>query len=248
MKDMLKKELLLAIEQQCIQTKQQLWFHNILENNMDELIDKIVYVSMGKYIHFFQNNDSPMDHSKYLEYVRSLRVYLRQTFMGQDSSITPENIFQLHGNMLAPFDKTDEDTIKSWKLREEMRNVELIDEHGKLCARDMFISHRKVKTLFMQELHLYNTQIAEMPLQSIIRLFQVNLSKIHPFFNGNGRLFSMLLDVLLIKHHYLPLFLLQDKTAYNRITDRYMIDKNFLRLEIGFLNLVLEKYRDYHIQ
>ncbi len=109
-----------------------------------------------------------------------------------------------------------------------------LDEKGNPTHLDYFVSHNKVPKLFTESYHVFSRGIEASPFHTIIHFCLVNLSKIHPFMNANGRTFNIIRDVLLIRHGFLPIFLLQDKSGYDTLVKIYMHDKNFERFKQNF--------------
>ena len=244
---MRKDKILKLIEKQNLETQKLLWFDNILKNQKKELIYKVLDTWLEKYKYLFKINEKEIDYNKYLKYIEKNYNYLNKTFL-KEEYIKKEYIFWLHKLIFEIFPNDSEDKIKSWKLRNEIRTIENFDDKWKLLQRDIFISSNKVEKYFFEEIENFNKNIKNNPFETIVHFFQWNLSKIHPFFNWNWRIFFILLDILLIKYNYLPLFIRQDKEKYELITSQYMIDKNFKKLELNFYNLILEKYKNYHIK
>lgn len=244
---MQKEKLIADVIKRCEDTKEKLNFDFVLKNQKKELINKIVDVWVEKYKYLFKINEKEINYDNYLKYINELSEYLTIHFFDKNN-IESDDILWFHKLIFSIFPDDSIDKIKSWELRYEMRNVENFDENWKLIRRNMFISKNKVETYFQDELNNYNKNIESNQLEIIIHFFQWNLSKIHPFFNWNWRIFFILLDVLLLKYNFLPLFLRQDKDEYEKITQAYMISKNFKKFELDFLELIYKKYKNYHIK
>lgn len=241
---MKKNELIEKIIEANKITQKQLNFWVILKNQKNDLVNKIVDVWVEKYKNKFKINSKEIDYQKYLKYVNNISEYLNKNIL-EKKNLTNDIILWLNKII---FEQFQDENLKIWKLRKEIRTIENFDKNWKLIQRDMFISPNKVEKYFLDELNNFNNEINKNTFETIIHLFQYNLSKIHPFYNWNGRVFFILLDILLLKYNYLPLFIRQDKNKYEDITRQYMIDKNFKKLEIAFLELILEKYKNYKIK
>lgn len=227
--------------------KKELKFEKILTDNKKDLIMKVVDVWVEKYKYIFKKNDTEIYYEKYVEYLRVLSDFIIENFLNK-KELDKKDLLSFHKLIFSILPKDNTDRLKSWQLRNEFRFVTDANQNTNLQYLDVFIDYKKVEKEFIIELNNFNTFVNYKELDAITHFFQQNISKIHPFYNWNGRFFFILLDVLLIKYDYLPLFIRQDKQKYIEITRKYMINKNFEELRTCFFQLILEKYKQYHIK
>lgn len=240
-------ELIQKIENQCEETKKLLWFENILGIQKNQLINKIIDVCILKYKDLFKDANWDTDSEKYLDYINMLTNSVNTLFI-EKKELELDDLLNFHKAIFSIFSTEELQEMKiqnTWKLRKEWRMAYNLDDNQKLKNRNYFISHYKVERELLLAIDNYNKA---KDLYSICLFFNKAISDIHPFENWNGRVFFILLDILLVKNWYLPLFINQDKKKYNEVIELYFVDRNFNKLIHNFLILILEKYSDYHIK
>lgn len=92
--------------------------------------------------------------------------------------------------------------------------------------------------------YFYNlNQYQEDSLEKAI-FAHAELAKIHPFFDGNGRLARLIMNYYLIKAGYVPVSIdLTHKQEYINALEDYKVNKNLLQLKELIIKLLLERYK-----
>lgn len=69
----------------------------------------------------------------------------------------------------------------------------------------------------------------------LVAYSHLQLAKIHPFLDGNGRLARLVLNYFLLKNHLLPVIILHtDKVRYHNYLEEYKVNKN-IQPFIGYI-------------
>lgn len=217
-------------------------FKEISKINTKWIILKILDINFLKY------RKEISEKVDYIEYLNFLYEKIEVLFLNTQE-IKLENILEFHRNVFSIYSNEELKEIKIkniWEIRNESRMIYNLDENGKLINRNYFVSVKKAKKQFIGSIEEYN--ISSKSIEDIAIFFQKSISKIHPFENWNWRVFFTILDLLLFKNNFLPLFINQNKKEYNQVLNKYYYDHNFKKLIINFLNFILKRYNNYQIK
>ncbi len=235
------------IETQNKKTQSLLWFEEIIKNNQKELLYKIIHVAVSKYQDLFTVNGKYSE-EKYMQYLEDIYRYTDEVFMKKEN-LKKKEILDFHALLFSSFSENELRKMKiknTGNLRKKSVIAYNLYKSHKLKNKNDFIPHSKVENTFVETINKYN--LSDKNIIDISIFFHKCISYIHPFDNGNGRVFFLLFDILLLKNDYLPCFIKQDKDRYEKVIQAYFTHKNFNKLIYNFLEFILYKYENYNIQ
>ncbi len=220
--------------------KKELELDKIKKENINWLLKKVAHDSLNRYINNFDCNWI-INEKQYFLYLDNIVDHLNILIKKEEFTI--EDLLELHKNILKPLKKVK--VKKIWKLRtrwvitrEKVYNVWLVG---------YFIPGNKVKKYTKKIFNDYKQNTNN--LEKVIILYNYLIAKIHPFNNWNGRTLSILLDTLLIKYNYFPLFLWwQNKYKRVIISENYIKDRNINKLISESYKIIIEIYSNYKIK
>jgi len=220
--------------------KDSLNFYELKNNNLDWLLKKICHDALAHYINNFTIN-GVTNEKEYFLYIDHIVDFLKILIQKNDFDI--QDLLDLHKIILTPL--IDEKVKNIWEIRTHWVITKEKIYHKWLTEN--FISEHKVKK-YMNELFLeYKNN--DNSLEKIITLYNYLIAKIHPFTNWNGRTLAILLDTLLIKHDFLPLFLWwQNKNKRVVISEDYIKHRNMNKLISDNYKVILDIYSHYQIK
>jgi fido (protein-threonine AMPylation protein) len=128
-----------------------------------------------------------------------------------------------------PWKKTD------WKIVHlTLSHPKKIDKEVKLLINDF---NNKIKKTEKDK------------IEAIVKFILINLVLIHPFDNWNWKVFWILLDVLLWKYDFFPLFVQNNtfKPKLLEILSKYSSSQNFDKLVEDFYELIIYIYFNYKV-
>jgi hypothetical protein len=215
------EEYILEIENINHKNWEFLWFDEIVKNNFDELIKKIILTHLSKRFNFeFENND---------KYFKEISIFIKQNIFNKNK-LSIKDYEELYILIFSAFFKKKE----LWFRSRIKYNLVWLDENWKKI--DFYASYteinKKLEIIFLK----YNNQEKYHLFERMYFITIENLNKIHPFSNNNFWFISIFLDILLIKHNYLPINLKQTFKVNNLFFPNYNI----------FLQILLERYKNYN--
>jgi Fic family protein len=218
-----------------------LGYDDIKKNHSKELFLKIADTTLLKYKIRFVSNDQ-VDVNAYYGHLWAVAHIMEQIV--SSSHLDESLLCWLH----AVINKNivdNEDIL--WVIRNAPIKTSGISQKYQKELTDKFVSHYSVKKRLAEAIDSYNTSVEKEPILAIIRLFIECLSRIHVFLDGNGRTFQILLDTLLFRSGYFPLFLAEIKKDWDDISESFIIHRQTKKLENDFLQLILRRYAHYQI-
>lgn len=219
--------------------KKQLWIEN---NNMNrQLLQKICDTSLRYYILNFEGEN----YNVYNKYIQNILDKLYNNFFLKEQ-IQLQDILDLHTAIMKPLKK---EKIKNMWILRKTPIVTKWENLSKFKIQS-FLSPKKVKKYSINLINYYNENIQKDSLTTTTTFFINFMMYIHPFENGNWKVLYPLLDTLLWKKWFLPVFLFHknNRNKRTKVLDKYTLENNSLQKSIeNFYKCILSIYKDYQI-
>lgn len=241
---MTKENLINEINKKNDFLKNSLNFESLKQNQAEQFILKICDIWLTKYREYFVEKwtYSP---KLYLKYLWDIKNYIyKNIFLNNNLQI--EDILWLHKEIMEPI-KDIENIEKIWTLRE--KPIITKEKNYLKWLSEAFISHYKVPKKTNEAFEEYKKNISnDNKIDTITKLYINFLAKIHIFENWNGRLIFILLDTLLFKYDYLPIFIRYHEDKRDNISEKYIKHRNLNKLQLDLYEIIIEIYSNYQIK
>jgi len=218
---------------------------------LDKIILKVCDNILCNYkINFYKNIEWDIDEEKYLNYLKKITSFILENFENIESV---ENIKKLHLYIVSEL-KTSEKIKKEdiWVFRNVSKHMSWMSKSWKIIKRWLtgpkYISKEYKKILEYLQEKITNWKDKE-KFDAIITFIFYNLFVIHPFDNGNSKVFYLLLDILLLKNNFFPL-LIRKKEFYPRFLESfksYTPNYNLEELKYNIYDDIIYIYSHYQI-
>ena len=216
-----------------IKNQESLWFQKLLSSNRERILRRIVeHGTYTKYRSYFLND---MD---YIHYVLSIVTILKELF-NTTNTITPEYLMKLQSAIISPIGE-----LKLGRFREH--EEEYITPQKK---RQRYLSPNMIRREMENACFAFTNTNNEWSWK-ILDIFNLCIweiiQRIHPFYDGNGTIASILVDVLLIREGYLPI---DHKQLINLNFQKHWFAPGQQEPDIEFqyfCHLLLQRYIEYN--
>lgn len=192
------------------------------------------------------------DSNLYVQYINELVDYIEK-YIDPIHELSLDILLWLHYTIMKKLTTTEK--IKPnliWWLRDTSRHLifawlDWKTERVWMTAAKHIKKELKETIVYLNESLLSGER--SMQLEAIVRFFLYNLYIIHPFDNGNGKTFFILLDILLWKYDFFPVFLKNPKfhTVLRKTIDSYSPNHDFTKLVNDFYGTMLYVYKNYQM-
>ncbi len=199
------------------------------------LIRKVTYETLKKYNYNFiilKNEEKVVDNKLFLEYIDKVSNFLYENIFLKE--LTVDWLLKLHYEIINPLklEKINPDEIGTFR------------KHWMVFTWDRWWNIPRRRTLTKPKYIKQNMEdlIKKLnknnDIDSVLDFFIDSVLIIHPFDNGNGRIFHLVLDILLFKNKYFPLFAKKNATyklyeayeRYNQTLNRTNFKKDFISI------------------
>jgi len=222
----------------------------IKQNFAKQVIYKIVFENLLRYKNNFSIWDNQIDLQKFEAYLKEITDFVYENIYLKEI-IKKKDILKLHYLIMKdlPLEKIN----NSWIFRQSEMKIHWHNTAGKLITtfptKPKYIEKEFDLQINDLNSNLLNWNKSEKLLSIIIFIHNV-IDVIHPFENGNWKVFRILLDVLLFKLDFFPVFVLKKehrKKIFNKVISNYLDNKKKEVFLIYFLNLMIDIYSNYKI-
>jgi len=224
---------------------------------LDKLLYKIVQENLATYYLNFKNNtDNQIDFKQFDEYLQNLARFLYENVY--DKKLTISLLKHLHKEIYKGL--TIEKAKLSWpvwafrdgwsKIRVKLPNSKIVNipaASPKELEKLINLQLEKLNLLVVRDKNNWSDNW-EKKIEKFCLIVEsiLNLLKIHPFYDGNWKVFRILLDVMLLKENFFPVFPLKNKKAlFGTILVPYAMSFSDSQLVNNFLNFVISRYKNY---
>ncbi len=200
------------------------------------LIRKLSYETLKKYNYNFtilKNGEKVIDNDSFLNYIDEITTFLYENvFLKKEFTI--DAILKLHYKIIKPLKLEKIYLDEIWTFRKNW----MVFTWNKWWNIPRRRKLTKPKYIMQNMEELVKNVNENNNIDSIIDFFIDSLLIIHPFDNWNGRTFHLLLDILLFKNKYFPLFakkiapykLYEAYEKYNQTLNKTIFKKNFISI------------------
>ncbi len=222
---------------------------NLKENHNDDMFYKIVITSLLKYKSNFAISPEKIDVSWFDDYLKNIASYLKELYFKE--KIEKKDIQNLHYLIMDKLVLENINKEDIWNWRTIWMKIRWHNLKG-MCVIDNASSPKYIDkniTIEIEKLNnvLLTNSSQEEKLLAIINFIMKSFT-IHPFANGNGKVFWILLDLLLWKYNFFPSFIshknLKQK-VHKEVFDYYTETKNENMLVDRFLLFLSYLYSHY---
>jgi len=215
--------------------QEKLNFKKLYNEQAKLLIRKVSYETLKKYNYNFtilKNGKETIDNDSFLNYIDEIADFLYENIFLKNLSV--DKLLKLHYKIINPLklEKINPDEI--WTFR----------KHWMVFTWDMWWNIPRRRTLTKPKYirqnmeNLIKNVNEHNDIDSILDFFIDSVLIIHPFDNGNGRIFHLVLDILLFKNKYFPLFakkiapykLYEAYEKYNQILNKTIFKKDLISI------------------
>ena len=228
---------------------QKLNIKHIKENQNFLVIKKIVLENLKKYIINFQKDHNQLDKKGFINYIEKITSYLENKIY-LSKNLQEKHILTLHKLIVEPLSLTEKmpkHLIGAW--RDHPQKIKWTVENH--YFERWFPAPNKIPDLMKNLISEYNTNIKKSiyKIDEILKFILTSIFKVHPFSNSNWKTFYILLDILLRKNNFFPIFpksMKHEKILLNFLK-KYDYNPSFNNLFNCFLEFVIYVYTHYRI-
>jgi len=221
---------------------------HLKQNFTKQVIYKIVFENLLRYKNNFTISNNQIDSQKFEVYLKEITDFVYENIYLK-SIIEKQNILKLHYLIIKnlPLEKID----NLWVFRQSEMRIHWHNTANKLITT--FPTKPKyIEKDFDLQLNNLNSSLLnsdkEDKLLNILTFIHYMIDIIHPFENGNWKVFRVLLDILLFKIDFFPVFVLKEEhreKLFNKVISNYLNNKKKEVFLIYFLELMIDIYSDY---
>lgn len=209
------------------------------------LIRKVTYEILKKYNYNFvilKDWKKVVDNKSFLEYIDRVSFFVYKNIFLKE--LTINWLLKIHYEIIKP--------LKFEKINRY--EIGIFRKHWMVFTWDRWWNKPRRRTLTKPKYIKRNMEklIQKVnknnDLDSILDFFIDSLLIIHPFDNGNGRTFHLVLDILLFKNKYFPLF--AKKIALHKLNkayESYNQTLNKANFKWNFISIIKYIYSHYNI-
>lgn len=222
--------------------------NNLKQNFAKQVIYKIVFENLLRYKNNFSIWNNQIDTQKFENYLRQIADFIYENIY-LSKIIEKKDILKLHYLIMKnlPLEKI----VNLGVLRKSEMKIHWNNTAGKLITT--FPTKPKyIEQEFNLQINNLNSNLLKWDkkdkLLSIIIFIHNMVDIIHPFENGNWKVFRILLDVLLFKIDFFPLFILKKEhreKLFNKVIAHYLDNKKKEVFLNYFLELMIDIYWNY---
>ncbi len=214
---------------------------DLKKNFLNKIFEKVAYENLWRYKSSFKTD------KEFLNYIQNISLFLSEIYTKKE--LLNEDILKLH--FLANKDLK----LKNWLLNNLIwayrnKDVEILEKNRKWNPVKVWTPNAsKIKKLMKKELEKLNDNLkSENVYKQVfwISEFVINSLIIHPFPDGNGKVFWILNDILLLKINFFPVF--TNKVIKEKHTDifiDYIENKNVSKTIQNYLDFIISVYKNY---
>lgn len=207
---------------------------NLKKQYINNLIEKIVIENFQRYQNKFNDLETYKQYLKNI-FKKSMEIYNKK-------EINVNDLYELHSLSNKKLNIIPENQL--WYFRTTW--TEILEKTPNWKIKKIWtIDFKKIKQVMKNEINQLNISLSNEDFLWISN-FILNSLIIHPFYDGNWKVFWLLNDLFLLKINFFPIFWNKDiEKIHKDVFACYVIDFNKDLLLKKYLEFIISRYKNY---